>query len=307
MIVVFMRKAYRTAVLALILLAGACATQPAADAPIRVMTFNIRLNLASDGPNAWPHRKEAVASMIRFHDADLIGLQEALPEQLRDLDALLPDYARFGTGRAADLLGEHSAILYRRSRFEVLQHNTFWLSETPEVRGSKGWDAAYERIATWGRLRDRRSGLDFFHFNTHLDHVGKVARRESARLLVQRIDRIAGAHPVILTGDFNDVAQSEPHRGITSAAFADAFDATRDPHHGPTSSWNAFKAIEPGRRIDFIFVRGSIAVDRHAILSETIDGGRFPSDHLPVVADVRITSARTSPRDPSPSSGRSRP
>ena len=307
MIVVFMREAYRTAALALAFLVGACASQPAADAPIRVMTFNIRLNLASDGPNAWPHRKEAVASMIRFHDADLVGLQEALPEQLRDLDALLPDYARFGTGRAADLLGEHSAILYRRSRFEVLQHDTFWLSETPEVRGSKGWDAAYERIATWGRLRDRRTGATFFHFNTHFDHVGQIARRESARLLVQRIAAIAAGSPLILTGDFNDVPRSDPYRIITTAAFADAFDITRDPHHGPTSTWNAFKAMEPGRRIDFIFVRPGIAVLRHAILTDTLDGGRFPSDHFPVVADLIVTSTRTSPRDPRSSSDRSRP
>lgn len=303
----------RTAALLLVLLLCGCASQRATQTDrsvcptsVRVMTFNIRLNLASDGPNAWPHRKDAVASMIRFHDADLIGLQEALPEQLRDLDALLPDYARFGVGRAADLLGEHSAVLYRRSRFEVLGQDTFWLSETPDVRGSKGWDAAYERIATWGRLRDRRTGSIFFHFNTHLDHVGRIARREGARLLVERIERLAAGHSVVFTGDFNDVPQSEPHRIITAAGLEDAFGVSRVPHHGPTSTWNAFKAIEPGRRIDFIFVRGTIDVHRHAILSDTIDGGRFPSDHLPVVADISI-SARTIPRVPMSSSDRSRP
>ena len=266
------------------------------------MTFNIRLNLASDGPNAWPHRKEAVASMIRFHDADLVGLQEALPEQLEDLDALLPGYGRFGVGRAADLRGEFSAILYRKDRLEILEQDTFWLSETPEVAGSKGWDAAYERIATWGRVRDRLSGQTFFHFNTHLDHIGQQARREGARLLASRMERIAAGHPLILTGDFNDLAASESNRIILASGFADAFDVTRCPHHGPTATWNGFKAIETGRRIDFIFVRGAIAVLQHAILSDTFDG-RFPSDHLPVVADLKIGATPHPPSAPSPLCG----
>ncbi len=281
----FMSIPLRAVVATLAVLLGGCASHRTDVAPLRVMTFNIRLNLASDGPNAWPHRKEAVASMIRFHDADLVGLQEALPEQLEDLDALLPGYGRFGVGRATDLRGEASAVLYRKSRLEVLEQDTFWLCETPEVPGSKGWDAAYERIATWGRVRDRLSGVTFFHFNTHLDHIGKQARREGARLLADRMKQIT--QPLILTGDFNDLAASESNRIIIGSGFTDAFDATRSPHHGPTATWNGFKATEAGRRIDFIFVRGPIAVLRHAILSDTYDGG-FVSDHFPVVADLQI-------------------
>jgi endonuclease/exonuclease/phosphatase family metal-dependent hydrolase len=270
------------------LLLLACVGWRTSDAPIRAMTFNIRLNLASDGENAWPNRKEAVASMIRSHDADLVGLQEALPEQLADVDRLLPQFGRFGVGRASDLAGEHSAILYRKDRFDVLQHDTFWLSETPGVPGSKGWDAAYERIVTWGKLRDRRTGKIFFHFNTHLDHVGVVARREGTRLLLSSITRIAGDAPTILTGDFNAVSESEPYRLVTESGLRDAFFASRDRHRGPLSTWNAFKAIEPGRRIDFIFVRRA-EVLKHEILPDTFDG-RFPSDHLPVVAEVRIAA-----------------
>ncbi|HVS30613.1 MAG TPA: endonuclease/exonuclease/phosphatase family protein [Thermoanaerobaculia bacterium] len=271
--------------LAVLLLLAGCASWPTGETPLNVMTFNIRLNLASDGPNAWPHRKELVARMISSQKADLVGLQEALPEQLEDLATLLPDYARFGDGRSAVRGGEFCAILYRKTRFEVLEHDTFWLSETPSVAGSKGWDGAHERILTWGRMRDRRTGQLFFHFNTHLDHVGKVARREGALLIVSRVADIAGNAPAILTGDFNDLPDSEPYRIIRRAGFHDALEISRTPHRGPMSSWNAFKAIEPGRRIDFVFVRGEVDVLRHTILPDTF-GGRFPSDHLPVVAKV---------------------
>lgn len=276
------------AAIALALFVFGCAGWRNDGEPVRVMTFNIRLNLASDGVNAWPNRKDAVARLIDT-DTDLAGLQEALPEQLTDLDGLLPDFARFGSGRGADLRGEASAILYRKTRFELLQHDTFWLSETPTVPGSKGWDAAYQRIVTWGKLRDRKTGAIFFHFNTHLDNVGVVARREGTRLLLATVDRIAERTPTILTGDFNTVPESEPYRLVIENGFVDAMTATRSPHLGPTSTWNAFKAIEPERRIDFVFVRGGVDVLRHAILPDTIDG-RFPSDHLPVVAAIRIPS-----------------
>lgn len=273
--------------LPLLLLIAACATSPANDPSFRVMTYNIRLNLASDGPNAWPHRKDAVAGIVRDQSVDLLGVQEALPEQLADLDAQLPRLARFGEGRSAQRLGEFTAIYYRRDRFDVLDAGTFWLSGTPEVAGSKGWDAAYERIATWGKLRDRESGATFFYFNTHFDHVGRVARRESARLLVSRIAQLAGSAPVIVTGDFNDLPEGEPYAILTGSGLSDAMLSTRSPHEGPSSTWNAFKAIEPGRRIDFIFTRGFDVIS-HAALPDMIDGERFPSDHLPVVAEVRL-------------------
>lgn len=274
----------------LVLLLSGCtlATQPSGERrTLRVMSYNIRLNTPSDGVHAWPRRKEVVASMVAFHDADLIGLQEALPDQLADLDALLPQFARFGSGRNAERSGEASAILYRRDRFEVLESDTFWLSPTPAVAGSKGWDAAYERIVTWGRLRDRRTGKIFHHFNTHLDHVGKEARRQSAAMIVERLQKIPKAAPVIVTGDFNDVPAGEPYRLMTAGGLTDAFETSETPHQGPASTWNAFKAIEPGRRIDFVFVRGPVHVLAHAIYPDTFDG-RFPSDHLPVLAELRI-------------------
>jgi endonuclease/exonuclease/phosphatase family metal-dependent hydrolase len=231
--------------------------------------------------------------MIRFHGADVVGLQEALRNQIADLEAALPHLGWFGTGRSAQRDGEHCAVLYRRDRLEVLAESTLWLSETPDVAGSQGWDAALPRIVTWGKLRDRRTGAVFHFFNTHFDHRGEAARRESARLLLRKVAEIARpGGPVVVTGDFNTTPDSEPYRILTSGegrpgALVDAMLASSCPHHGPTSSWNGFKAIEPGRRIDFILVRPPVAVLQHGILSDTFDG-RFPSDHLPALAEVTM-------------------
>lgn len=261
--------------------------------PLRVMTFNIRYDNPGDGVNAWPNRKDWVASLIRFHGADAVGLQEALARQLGDLDARLPGWARVGVGRADGReAGEFSAILYRTDRLEVLESGTFWLSPTPEVAGSKGWDAAIERVATWARFRDRRTGCRVLHLNTHFDHMGEQARQQSARLIRLRLPTLAGGLPVIVTGDFNSTPSSDAYRIFTRdtipgaiAPLADALTASRTPHYGPMSSWTEFKAIQPGRRIDYVLVSAGVEVLSHGILPDSWDG-RFPSDHLPVLASV---------------------
>lgn len=262
---------------------------------LRVMSFNIRFDNPADGDDAWPNRRGKVASMIRFHGADLVGLQEALPRQIAELTADLPQLGWFGVGRSAERDGEHCAVLFRRDRVELVEQGTFWLSETPELAGSRSWDAARPRIVTWGRLRERRSGRSFHLFNTHFDHVGVEARRESALLLLRRLAAIAGPDgPVVVTGDLNAAPDSEPYRILTGprpsgegAALVDALTGSACPHHGPTSSWNGFQAIVPGRRIDFVLVGGGVAVRQHGILSDTFDG-RFPSDHLPVLAEITV-------------------
>ncbi len=268
----------------------------APDSLRRVMSFNIRLNTPRDSANAWPHRKDRVARIIRTQ-ADLVGVQEALRGMLADLEEHLPGFAWFGAGRDSTGGGEYSAILYRTDRFELLDHGTFWLSETPGVRGSVGWDAALPRIVTWGRFRDRASGRAFVHFNTHFDHRGETARAESARLLRRKVDSLAGALPVVVTGDFNAVPESAPYRLLTeeragdAPPLTDALTVSAHGHQGPRSTWNGFEEIVPGRRIDFIFVRGdAVRVLRHRILDETFDGGRFPSDHLPVWAMIQFTT-----------------
>lgn len=261
--------------------------------PLRVMTFNIRFNNPADGLDAWPHRQEGLAGLIRFHDPDLVGLQEAQRNQLEDLQRLLPGYAWFGVPRAdGGPRDEYSAVLYRRDRLELIAHSTFWLSETPDVAGSRGWDAQFPRIATWGRFRDRATGDTLLHLNTHFDHVGTRARAESARLLKQRLADLAGTQPTVVTGDFNTPPESEPIRVLTEAStvlrLRDALTVSAEPPYGPNSTWNGFRQIEPGRRIDYIFVGEGVRVLEHGILAETLPSGRFPSDHLPVIAEVVV-------------------
>lgn len=267
---------------------------PTPTTPFGVMTFNVRYANPDDAPNDWTARRDEVAALMAR--ADLIGVQEALAVQMADLHARLPGFDWFGVGRTdGKSEGEFSAIFYRTDRFDLLRHDTFWLSETPDVPGSVGWDAALERIATWGQLRDRVTGDTLYHVNTHFDHVGEQARRESARLLLGKIDRIAGQAPVVLTGDFNVVDSSRVYRILTGeasdegAALSDARTLSAAAPEGPNSTWNAFETIEPGRRIDFIFTRPPVEVLRHTIIDARIPGtDRFPSDHLPVLVRARI-------------------
>lgn len=261
--------------------------------PLRIMSFNIRYDTPNDGANAWPHRRDWVAGLIRYHAPDAVGVQEALATMLRDLDVRLPEFDRVGVGRADGREGgEFSAILYRAERLELLDSGTFWLSPTPEVPGSKGWDTAIERVATWARFRDRRTGCSHLHLNTHFDHIGERARQESARLIRLRLAPLADGLPVIVTGDLNADPRSVPYRILTRDTIAgaiaplrDAFASSAGGHYGPTSTWNAFTAIEPGRRIDYVLASPELPVLAHAILPDSWDG-RFPSDHLPVIAVV---------------------
>ena len=234
------------------------------------MTFNIRYNTPNDSADAWPHRKDMAAGMIRLHDADVVGLQEALKGQIDDLQDRLPGFAWIGVGRAdGEEAGEFSPIFYREDRLELVDHDTFWLSETPSEPGSKSWDAAIERIATWGIFRDRASGEEIFVLNTHFDHIGEQARLESARLIVERLDELAGGRPVVVMGDFNATDDSPPYDALTSGTLKDAMHVSEHPHHGPTSTWTGFRVIQ------------------HAILSDQWDA-RFPSDHLPVLAELVV-------------------
>lgn len=272
---------------------GVSATRVAA-APLRVMSFNLRYNTPNDGINAWPNRQARVAGLIRFHDADVVGVQEALHGMLVDLDSLLPEYDRVGMGRSdGKNAGEFSAILYKRSRVMMQESQTFWLSPNPEAVGEKAWDAALERIATWGRFVDRASGCRYLHLNTHFDHRGEQARRESATLIRRQLGTLAGALPVIVTGDLNaapsSVAYATLTKGTVDGGFPplrDAYVASVEPHYGPTTSSNGFKEIG-GNRIDYVMVSDSVTVLKHGILSDRWDA-RFPSDHLPVLAALQL-------------------
>lgn len=264
-----------------------CVFAQARSSPVRVMSFNIRYDEPRDGVNAWSNRKQKVADVIRFHKADLVGVQEALLTQLRDLDEMLPDMAWCGVGRTdGKEAGEYSAILYRKSRFQIQDCKTFWLSPTPDVAGSKGWDAAYPRVVTWAKFRDRVTKKTFIHFNTHFDHVGQTSRVESSKLILQRIVGAAGELPFVVTGDFNVVESNEAYKTL-AGGMSDARYVSLNSHFGGDSTWTAFKQIEPGRKIDYIFVRSGMKVIEHGILADQWNG-LWASDHFPVLAEIEI-------------------
>jgi endonuclease/exonuclease/phosphatase family metal-dependent hydrolase len=261
------------------------------------MTFNIRLNVESDSLNAWPYRKDNAASMIRFHHADIIGLQEALFDQVKDLADRLPDYNWLGVGRDdGDVEGEFMTIFYLKKRFNVINNSTFWLSENPEIPG-KGWDAVCNRIVTWGKFEDNNTNKKFYLFNTHFDHVGEIARQESAKLLLKYINHIAGNSEVIVTGDFNSTPNSNTYKILTQGLeresdlrLVDTKIVSHHPHHGPNSTFTGFKLsnlTDNDKLIDYIFVKNKTKVLNHGILSDTFDGF-FPSDHMPVLAEIII-------------------
>ncbi|HEX5151917.1 MAG TPA: endonuclease/exonuclease/phosphatase family protein [Parafilimonas sp.] len=262
-----------------------------AQKPLQVMTFNIRLNVASDSLNAWPYRKDIAASQVKFFDVDVLGVQEALYDQMTDLKERLPKYKYAGVGREdGKTKGEFSAIFYDTTRLKCLKDATFWLSQTPDAAGSKGWDAALPRIVTWCFFEDKASHKKFYAFNTHFDHMGQVARAESAKLLLKKAKEIAGDLPVIVTGDFNAAADDEPIKIIVDKNNPDHLIETKEisqmPHYGPDGTFNAFQAKEVSNKaIDHIFIKGRLTVLKHASISESWNG-RFSSDHFPVLAVI---------------------
>ncbi|XLZ68311.1 endonuclease/exonuclease/phosphatase family protein [Massilia sp. SR12] len=278
----------RRRLLQLVLLA---ALTPAAfaqqDATLNIATYNLRMNTERDGLNAWPHRKELVKSLVRYHDFDVFATQEGLPDQITDLDGMT-EYAHVGVGRDdGKHAGEHSAIFYKRQRFTLLRNGDFWLSQTPD-RPSLGWDATCcHRIASWAQLQDRQSGRKFYFFSVHFDHEGQVARRESAKLMLSKVKEIAGTEAVIVAGDFNSEPETE-QISTMKTVLADAFEISAKPAYGPVGTFNAFKIDSPlTDRIDYIFVSPQVKVLSYATLTDSRHG-RFPSDHLPVLVRARI-------------------
>ena len=259
-----------------------------ATAQVSVMSYNIRYATESDGENAWSKRKDYLAKQVAFYEPGILGVQEALQEQLEYLDEELEDYKWFGEGRDGKNKGEFSAIFYNTQKFEVLDMGTFWLSETPH-RISIGWDAALNRICTYGLFREKASGKEFYVFNTHFDHLGEVARLRSAELIVEKIKNINAENlPVVLMGDFNlEPASSAlaPILGYLNDAKAVASEVA----YGPEGTFNGFKFHEPvTKRIDYVFTsHEGIEVLKHGVLSDSKDL-KYPSDHFPVLVVLRL-------------------
>jgi endonuclease/exonuclease/phosphatase family metal-dependent hydrolase len=257
------------------------------------MTYNIRYANVNDGDNQWEKRKEYLSDQIRFYAPDVIGIQEGLELQVNFLNARLSDYKFFGVGRNdGKNKGEYCAIFYKRNKFDVLKQDTFWLSEHPE-QISVGWDAAMERICTYGLFLNKKTGKKFWVFNTHFDHIGMVAREKSAVLIAQKIREInKGNFPVILMGDFNLNDQS---KAITylSGEFNDSRMVSMSRPFGPFGTFTGFAFQEPVKdRIDYIFCsKEDTMVKKYAVLTDSRDQ-KYPSDHFPVFIQVEFNEDR---------------
>ncbi|WP_113651306.1 endonuclease/exonuclease/phosphatase family protein [Pedobacter namyangjuensis] len=255
---------------------------------ITIGSFNIRYDNPGDAGNLWKDRAPVVSNLIRFHEFDVLGVQEALKNQLADISSALPEYAVYGKGRDDGKDGgEHSAIYYKKDRFKLLKTGDFWLSETPDKPG-KGWDATCcNRICSWVYLEDLQSKKKFYAFNVHFDHQGVVARVESAKLMLKKIKEIAGDAPVLLTGDFNGGRDSEWYKTLAnSGAVADVHGAVKFPYAN-NSSANGFRTPRGESVIDHIFMSKQFTASKWGILTDTYYG-KFPSDHFPILAKVSL-------------------
>lgn len=258
------------------------------DVKLRVATFNIRCPM-DKVPNDWVSRAPRVKALLDRHQFEIVGLQEATHRQIQFL-LKDPAWAFVGRGRADGKNGgEHAGILYRPERFEMLATETFWLSETPTVPGSKSWDSANIRVCTWGHFRDRRSGKEFVLFNTHLDHRSKTARLEGVKLILAKMDEVAKGLPVILLGDFNTAPTRPPILAIREKLHNSKAVSTI-AHLGPIGTYTGFtydRDNPPKKEIDYIFVSKDIRVHSHCTIDD-MDGDLCASDHFPVLCEVSL-------------------
>ena len=258
-----------------------------AQTTLNVISYNIRLNTPSDELNGWPYRKEAVMDQLKMYQADIFGVQEALIDQMNDLRKGMPEYQSVGAGRDdGKEKGEFSAIFFLKSRFELLDGGTFWLSETPEIP-SKGWDAALNRVCSWAELKDKATGQCFCVFNTHFDHIGVKARAESANLILQKINELALKDKrVILTGGFNLTPDELPFQLIVKQ-MSDSRQVSKAKPTGTDGTFNGFKPdVIPTERIDYIFVNQIVDVAEYHVLNDLKADGRVISDHFPVLTKL---------------------
>ena len=270
------------------------ASDTASPGELKVMTFNVRVPLANPTPaDAWVNRRQPTAECIRTYSPDLIGTQEGVYFQLKQI---LADqggvYDWIGLGREGGSRGEFMAIFYRKDRLEPLEYDHFWLSDTPDVMGSKTWGPKLPRMVTWVRFKDRATDQEFYLINTHLDHQVQVAREKSAELIRKRVEELNTALPIILTGDFNANAQkNKVYDILTSDGFFTDTWFTAPKNLGPTdvgSTNGTYTGPKQGNaRIDWILTRGPVTAETIEVITFKKDE-HYPSDHFPVMTQLKI-------------------
>jgi endonuclease/exonuclease/phosphatase family metal-dependent hydrolase len=253
---------------------------------LKVMTYNIRYATEQDGINAWSKRQNKVFELLKREDPAIIGLQEALQSQIKDILDNLKEYDYIGVGRDdGKTKGEYSPILYKKSLYQIIEQSTFWLSETPTIAGSKSWDAAITRVATWARVKDKKSGKDFIVINTHFDHLGTVARKNSAEILKSKAAEISKGLPVIIMGDFNCTRKEEPYKVMMEPKEPILSDPA--PANPPGTYCTFQVDSTPCIAIDYIFYTKEWSSQKYGVITDN-DGKNYPSDHLPVTVQLAI-------------------
>jgi endonuclease/exonuclease/phosphatase family metal-dependent hydrolase len=284
------RKIFRSVSLLVLSTSLAFGTSAAESATtLCVMTFNLRY-ASEKPPNAWPQRRPVMRECIEKVAPDLFGTQEGLYQQLKDLASDLPHYEWIGLGRDGGSRGEFMAVFYRKERFEPLQYDHFWLSDTPNVIGSSTWGNSNRRMVTWVRFRDRKTHQEFYFFNTHLDHQIQPAREKGAALIRERVDGLQTRLPVLLVGDFNAAAGANKAYDILvkEGGFTDTWNISKERRGDGIRTFHNFNGPAKGdERIDWILARGTVMVDAIEIVTYSRDG-QYPSDHFPVAAWLRL-------------------
>lgn len=261
-----------------------CGIQHACSQNVTAMSYNIRMDTPNDGDNQWKFRKVEVVGLIQNYKPDFFGLQEAMFHQRNYVDSCMPHYQQIGVGREdGKNKGEATPIFYNTKKYTLIQHSTFWLSETPG-NVSLGWDAACNRTCTYGQFVNKKNGQKVWVFNTHFDHKGDTARFNAAELILSKISQLAKDEPIILTGDFNATEESKPYKILTRTLN----DAMYGSSHlnGPAGTWNGFnKSSNLDRRIDYIFVH-RFKVESFSHVADRRKNGLWVSDHLPVFVQL---------------------
>ncbi len=261
-----------------------------------VATYNIRNDANSDDAkngNGWKQRLPEVCNLVKYHNFDIFGTQEGLYHQLENMKEQLPEMDYIGVGRDdGKQAGEYSAIFYKKDKFKLLDSGNFWLANNSS-KPNMGWDAVCIRICSWGKFKEKTSGKEFYMFNVHTDHVGVKARKEGAKLILEKIKKIAGKKPVILTGDFNDDQTSDSYLLLnTTNQLRDSYELSpiKYANNGTFNSFNLTRKTD--ERIDHIFVNNDFKVIRYGILTDIYwdknSLPRIPSDHYPVAAEVEF-------------------